>query len=328
MELPQRTEASRLGEVGVGIFTSSVVELLGWLFRRTPQEADFGIDGYIDVVNTDGSVSGQSLAVQIKCGESYLNNGDSANVRYRGKNKHLNYLLNNPVPVIIALVHPTTKVCLWQLLDPSLIYKSGGSWSINVPRLSILSVTSKEALLEACGEPLDFVEKLQNNWMVNDLIANEFESVLYTIDRGDVEALSTFDTVNFFRSLASNKSQALRSRGKVELMVHGYDDDPRELWQIPEVRSFFQKLQDEVPSWFFFIKATGLHRSLTLIVSCVCSTDRINENQVRIDPHEMAAFIEHGFNRLNILTETLRLDESVNKEMSEYVGRYLTGNYA
>jgi hypothetical protein len=38
---------------------------LGWVFRPVHQENYFGIDGYIDVVES-GEITGASLAVQIK----------------------------------------------------------------------------------------------------------------------------------------------------------------------------------------------------------------------------------------------------------------------
>ena len=43
-----------------------------WLFKRTHQEHDYGIDGYIDIVTEDGHVTGQMFASQIKCGKSFF----------------------------------------------------------------------------------------------------------------------------------------------------------------------------------------------------------------------------------------------------------------
>lgn len=48
---------------------------------------------------------------------------------------------------------------------------------------------------------------------------------------------SEFDEIEvLFEKLAASPSMIRSKRNTVEVVIGGYDDDPRELWEIPEVR--------------------------------------------------------------------------------------------
>src|SRR5687767_1864862 len=113
---PQRTKSAHLGELGVSLVSRVVHEEFGWLFRRNHQENDFGIDAYIEVVTSNGSVTGQMLAVQIKCGASYFAETNRWGFVYQ--TKHFNYLANCPIPVLLILCHPETNECYWVKFAP------------------------------------------------------------------------------------------------------------------------------------------------------------------------------------------------------------------
>lgn len=76
--------------------------------------------------------------------------------------------------------------------------------------------------------------------------------------------------------------------------VGGYDDDPRELSEIPEVRAFFAKFYEVWPHWLYFIDT----RSLSTIVYCILKTYRCVREDKRkyvkhfVESEEMAEFIE------------------------------------
>ena len=55
---PQFAPSAKQGDLGVNIVSRIVGEGFGWLFKRNHQEHDFGIDGQIEVVTEDGTVTG------------------------------------------------------------------------------------------------------------------------------------------------------------------------------------------------------------------------------------------------------------------------------
>ena len=65
--------------------------------------------------------------------------------------------------------------------------------------------------------------------------------VIFTVERTHVEACDFMPLVAFFRSQGPDVSEAaiLSLMGYLTLVVSGYDEDPRELWQVPEVRAYF-----------------------------------------------------------------------------------------
>src|SRR5882762_6839300 len=112
-DFPQYSPSAKQGNVGVGIVSRIVEDDFGWLFKRNHQEHDFGIDGQIEIVTEAGAVTGQMLACQIKCGESFFKESNRWGYVYRGGTKHFNYLANYPIPVIIVLCDPDTKEAYW-----------------------------------------------------------------------------------------------------------------------------------------------------------------------------------------------------------------------
>jgi len=45
---------------------------------------------------------------------------------------------------------------------------------------------------------------------------------------------------------------------KIDIVFHGYDDDTRQLFEIPEVRNFAFKLDEAFPYWFYFLSKNDL----------------------------------------------------------------------
>jgi hypothetical protein len=100
---PKLLNERLIGEAGVNAISSIINDKLKWIFRRVNAEHDFGIDGYIDIVADNGDVTGQSIAVQIKTGSSFLKRKVTAGFTFYGEKKHLNYYLNLKLPVLIVL---------------------------------------------------------------------------------------------------------------------------------------------------------------------------------------------------------------------------------
>ena len=75
VKLPQYTSNNFQERIGVYKVGLKITEL-GLIFRETPN-SDVGIDGQIEYVNSRGEATGKIIAVQIKSGDSYLNESKS-----------------------------------------------------------------------------------------------------------------------------------------------------------------------------------------------------------------------------------------------------------
>lgn len=70
---PTVSEQWKTGTLAVNAFARMCTEQ-GWVFTEVPQQADFGKDGYVDIV-IDGEPIGLCIAVQVKGGPSFRTRG-------------------------------------------------------------------------------------------------------------------------------------------------------------------------------------------------------------------------------------------------------------
>jgi len=64
-------------------------------------------------------------------------------------------------------------------------------------------------------------------------------------------------------------SRMARLRGRIHWAIDGYGDDDRELFEIPEVRSFFTAMLKHLPCGIFFSPATD-GRPIQFLAACTC----------------------------------------------------------
>ena len=137
------------------------------------------------------------------------------------------------------------------------------------------------------------------------------------VEAGDVSRVAT----TLLRALA-NRETIERLRGRVEVAFHGYSDDPRELYEIPEVRLFCTELDREFPYWFYFLSTEGM--TLEVIACCLCSVASVRPGVVSFGP-DLVDFMERHFDALNWLVDSYALDEEHNIEISHGVRDYFRG---
>ena len=73
-------------------------------------------------------------------------------------------------------------------------------------------------------------------WEFNHLLFQLRGHNLYMINRNSVENGDLSTVMHFVQRLTSSKDFALDRQGKIQFGFAGYDDDPRELFEIDEVR--------------------------------------------------------------------------------------------
>lgn len=309
-----------MGELGVSIVSGVISDTFGWLFKRNHQEHDFGIDGQVELVTDAGTVTGQMLAIQIKCGKSFIAEKNKWGFIYRSETKHFNYLMNYPIPVIVCLCDPETSECFWVHFRPELTQATESGWKITVPFERKLG--EDKDLLSALVNPVrDGIAELESYWKMNKMVA-ESSSVLYILDEQDVENQEVTTPRAFFDRMRSTKELAHECQGKVEIMFSGYDDDSRELFEIEEVRAYVAQLDRALPDLFFFVRTE--QPTFTLMTFALCQTNvewiqgrstKTVTKQVSFDTLPVAEFVERHCPALNELTEWLGMSIDEEKRL-------------
>ena len=75
--------------------------------------------------------------------------------------------------------------------------------------------------------------------------------VIVTIPREAVESRNPFPVVDVLESWIPELCE--RNRNRVQFQILGYDEDSRELYDIPEVREYYRELYNRHPGLFYWI---------------------------------------------------------------------------
>lgn len=88
--------------------------------------------------------------------------------------------------------------------------------------------------------------------------------LVLAISRKEIERGHVGDAVDRLLQITDDPALALHAVDRLMLWVSGYDDDPRELGQIPEVRAFFEALHAHWPYWLAYLNEEGAQLPLLL----------------------------------------------------------------
>jgi len=102
------------------------------------------------------------------------------------------------------------------------------------------------------------------------------------------------------------------------LSVSGYDNDQRELYQIPEVVSFIKDLNSKLPFWLYFVNTTD-KRFFSWMIACLCQAMSLDQDEETIYADFNADvyndLIEYQFNNIVKLMSGLVMGDSVQENV-------------
>ncbi len=154
-----------------------------------------------------------------------------------------------------------------------------------------------------------------------DLRPGLCDPVVFVISRQQVEALDLDEPLDFLHSLVptAHPHHAWAYKGRLSLVIAGYETDPRELFEIPEVCRYLRALDEQWPFWLFFFNQVD--DSIKLIALCLASSIEVVPGAAHIDPDGLRRFMERAFTAVNYLFESYGFPESENEALSMEVSR-------
>ena len=138
--------------------------------------------------------------------------------------------------------------------------------------------------------------------------------ILYQFSRDRVEAGDAKDFLSRFGKSSLPTGKKLEAMmNSVALMIDGYNHDPREIYAIPEVRTFYQQLWQRWPYWLYFCNL-DTENLMMMVMCCLDSLDALKiqgqpQVQVQINPLEVVQFISGGFVPMNEMCERAGMSE-------------------
>lgn len=135
------------------------------------------------------------------------------------------------------------------------------------------------------------------------------------ITRAEVERGLVGAVVDRLMMLTDEDAPALQLEGNLMLVFDGYDGDPRELYEMPDVRAFVRVVTDAWPFWFHFLDRTssGPAVLLSLLVdhhghvrADGCATLRLDAPMLHRECRRMFAAMDTLQRRLDLSPEHRR----------------------
>ena len=149
------------------------------------------------------------------------------------------------------------------------------------------------------------------------------DPVDFVITRQRIDDMDVESSLEFLRSLVpvEQPEHAWAYKGRLSLMISGYDSDTRELYEISEVCRYLRALDAEWPFWLFFLNQAD--ESIKVVAMCLASTTEVARGAAHVDPESLKHFLERGFAAVNYLFDTYGFPESENEALSMGVTQIL-----
>ena len=147
-----------------------------------------------------------------------------------------------------------------------------------------------------------------------DLRPGVSEPVVLMISRREVEAADLDSVLSRLKVFLATREDAWRYRGQMTLVVDGYNNDPRELVDIAEVRNLLRGLETKWPYWAYFFNQVD--DSIKLLLSCVAGSRFLGRGAVEMDADLVAAALARAFGGMNMIFERFGFPEDELEKMS------------
>lgn len=143
------------------------------------------------------------------------------------------------------------------------------------------------------------------------------DPIVLVVSREQIESSNIHEVLQFLKALVpiDDPSHAWSMKGRVSLVITGYDRDERELYEIPEVCDYLRLIDQEWPFWFFFLNQVD--ESIKVLAMCLGKASKVAPGLIRFDPIAWSGFMERSFTAVNYLFETYGFPEAENESLSE-----------
>lgn len=151
------------------------------------------------------------------------------------------------------------------------------------------------------------IQVVSNDSMVeaiDELLAATSDTQVYLhLSRVEIEAALTGSAVDRLMQLSDAKHLTVALEGRISLVVDGFDDDQRELHQIPAVVAFIRAITKEWPYWAHF--AARDDDTLPVVLRQLIDVETVNIAggvvSCRFDPEALARKMIDLFKGMNAL---------------------------
>lgn len=325
MDFPKINNNKLKGTIGEKFFQYFVYDNLKCIYHENHEETDFGLDGYIEIVNNN-NVTGKMVGVQVKHGDSFFSRNTQYGYTYIDDNKHLNYYMNSQIPVFIIIMDNDYNRMNWIKFDISkTLPYDDNHWCIEIPKDNTLETNFYEAIMNSIEEIVDYEEEIGRNWVTNSALKGCDKRII-GISKMEIFNMN-FDVIfNIIDRITMSKKVLIGSRGTLNIFFPEYAKDTREIFEIPEITDWLKMSIDIGIPWFYLLDYNNQNSGLSLLLNAYCKQINIirdgNQYLISHDRNSIKVFFEKNFDNLNRFMLKHNIDKKINIEITDRIMKY------
>jgi hypothetical protein len=155
----------------------------------------------------------------------------------------------------------------------------------------------------------------------HESLSKMVDPIMLVVSREEVEGGDISRPQATFSKLLSSPETIRHFRERLDISFFGYDQDRRELFEIPEVRSFVHKLDEIFPYWLFFLSRYYL--GLQCITFCFLPPFLTPESRQRIHTERLMKLMEDRWlPALYHISAAIGLDEQTLEALQKSAAEY------
>lgn len=148
-------------------------------------------------------------------------------------------------------------------------------------------------------------------------MAAEIDYLAIMFPRKDVEGNDISSALEQLNYLISKREIIQRFHQRVDIGISGYDNDSRELFEIPEIRKYLQQIDSKFPYWFYFLNNLNASSIQLIVFSCIeC---KIQNGRLNFDQQSMLRFLNAHFTYMNQMCNLAGLGVEDNELLTKLV---------
>ena len=149
-------------------------------------------------------------------------------------------------------------------------------------------------------------------------IAPQSDYIVLQISQENIKDCNTSEYVTLLHGATGTIQSFEVAFQRYVFLISGYDDDPRELYQIPEVVSFIKDLNSKLPFWLYFVN-TADKRFFSWMIACLCQAMSLDQDEETIyadfNADAYNELIETQFSNILKLMSGLVIGESIQEKV-------------
>ena len=149
-------------------------------------------------------------------------------------------------------------------------------------------------------------------------ISQQSDYIVLQISQEAIQNCDTSEYVTLLHGATGSLQSFEAAFQRYVLSVSGYDNDQRELYQIPEVVSFIKDLNSKLPFWLYFVN-TADKRFFSWMIACLCQAMSLDQDEETIyadfNADAYNELIETQFSNIVKLMSGLVIGESIQEKV-------------